>query len=62
MPLRNPFKTMKYLGTGQKEWKKQAIAIMQQMSCRVEMEKQPRGNQEQATREEITETSRTVGK
>jgi len=32
------------------------------MSCRVEREKQPRGNREQAAREEVTEASRTAGK
>lgn len=61
-PLRNPFKNLNCLGAGQKEWKKWAIAITQWMSCRVEREKQPRGNQEQAAREEVTEAGRTVRK
>lgn len=60
--LRNAFKNLNCLGAGQKEWKKQAMAITQWMSCRVEREKQPRGNQEQAAREEVTEAGRTVGK
>lgn len=61
-PLRNPFKNLNCLGTGQKEWKKWAIAVTQWMSCRVEREKQPRGNGEQAAREEVTGNWKSSGK
>lgn len=32
------------------------------MSCRVEKEKKPKGSQEQATREDVTGSNKTVGK